>query len=83
MTFHEANKDGKNGLVTRKNLTRNELENRLKNYFSDQDVFNIIIEVNGCQCWTNGDIAIVSTGTPSDPKYITIANGNYMKLIEP
>lgn len=83
MTFQEAHKNGKNGLVTRRNLTRLILENRLKNYFSDQEVFNILIMAEKCQCWTDGNIAIVYVGTVGDPRYIAIADGNYMKLIEP
>lgn len=46
MTFQEAHTNGKNGLVTRKDLTENELRIRLNFYFSDEEIDKIINSVN-------------------------------------
>ena len=62
MTFQEAHKNGKGGLVTRRGLSHDELI---------------------CDCWTNGKIAITLMGSKENPRFIVIADGNYMKLIEP
>ena len=83
MTFQEAHKNGKNGLVTRKGLTEGELRTRLNFYFSDKEIDKIINSVKFVECWTNGEIAIVCTGADDNIKFVVIANGNYMKLIEP
>ena len=83
MTFQEAHKNGKNGLVTRKDLTEDELRIRLTFYFIDKEIDEIINSVKFVECWTNGEIAIVCTKTNENIKFIAIANGNYMKLIEP
>ena len=42
MTFQEAHKNGKNGLVTRKDLTEDELRTRLNFYFSGKEIDKII-----------------------------------------
>lgn len=83
MTFQEAHANGKNGLVTRKDLTEDELRTRLNFYFSDEEIDKIINSVKFIECWTDGEIAIVRTGTNENIRFVVIANGNYMKLIEP
>lgn len=83
MTFQDAHANGKNGLVTRKDLTENELRTRLNFYFSDEEIDKIINSVKLVECWTDGEIAIVCTKTNENIRFIAIANGNYMKLIEP
>ena len=83
MTFQEAHKNGKNGLVTRKNLTEDELRTRLNFYFSDEEINKITNSVKFVECWTDGEIAIVCTKTNDNIRFVAIANGNYMKLIEP
>lgn len=83
MTFQEAHTNGKNGLVTRKDLTENELRIRLNFYFSDEEIDKIINSVKFVECWTDGEIAIVCTKTNDNIRFVAIANGNYMKLIEP
>lgn len=83
MTFQDTHANGKNGLVTRKDLTENELRTRLNFYFSDEEIDKIINSVKFVECWTDGEIAIVCTKTNENIRFIAIANGNYMKLIEP
>lgn len=83
MTFQEAHTNGKNGLVTRKDLTEDELRTRLNFYFSGKEIDKIINSVKFVECWTDGKIAIVCTGTNENIKFVVIANGNYIKLIEP
>ena len=83
MTFQDAHANGKNGLVARKSLTEDELRTRLNFYFSDKEIDKIINSVKFVECWTNGEIAIVCTKTDDNIRFIAIANGNYMKLIEP
>lgn len=83
MTFQEAHKDGKNGLVTRKNLSQDELYGRLLNYFHSNKCRKIIVDVLICDCWTDGKIAITLMRSKENPRFIVIADGNYMKLIEP
>ena len=83
MIFQEAHKDGKNGLVTRRGLTENELRTRLSSYFSIEEVDKIINSAKSVECWTDGEIAIVCTGTADNIRFVAIANGNYMRLIEP
>lgn len=83
MTFQEAHKDGKNGLVTRKNLSQDELYGRLLNYFHSIKCREIIGDVLICDCWTDGKIAITLMESKENPRFIVIADGNYMKLIEP
>ena len=83
MTFQEAYKNGKNGLVTRRGLTEDELRTRLNFYFSDEEIDKIINSVKFVECWTNGEMAIVCTGSDDNIKFVAIANGKYMKLIEP
>jgi hypothetical protein len=80
MTFQEAHKNGKNGLVARRGLSEEMLKIRLSNYFSDEEINNIILDVSCCDCWTDGHIVIVQI---NNGQFIAIANGNYMKLIEP
>ena len=83
MTFQEAHKDGKNGLVTRRGLTEEQLKERLKPYFFNGEIDKIINSVKFVECWTDGEIAIVRTGTDNNIRFVAVANGNYMKLIEP
>ena len=83
MTFQEAHKNGKNGLVTRKDLTEDELRTRLNFYFSGEEIDKIINSVKFVECWTDGEIAIVCTKTNDNIRFVAIANGNYMKLVEP
>lgn len=83
MTFQEAHKDGKNGLVTRRGLTEDELRTRLNFYFFNEEIDKIINFVKSVECWTDGEIAIVYTGTDDNSRFVAVANGNYMKLIEP
>lgn len=45
MTFQEAHKDGKNGLVTRRGLSYDELYGRLLNYFHSIKCREIIGDV--------------------------------------
>lgn len=80
MTFQEAHKNGKNGLVTRRGLSEEMLRIRLSNYLLDEEINDIISLVSFCDCWTDGHIAIVRI---SNGQFIAIADGNYMKLIEP
>lgn len=80
MTFQEAHKNGKNGLVTRRGLSEEMLRTRLSNYFSDEEINDIILLVTFCDCWTDGHIAIVRI---KNGQFVAIADGNYMKLIEP
>lgn len=83
MTFQEANKDGKNGLVTRRGLTEDGLRTRLNFYFCNEEIDNIINSVKSVECWTDGEIAIVCTGTADNIRFVAVANGKYMRLIEP
>lgn len=83
MTFQEAHKNGKNGLVTRRNLTEEELKERLIPYFFNQEIYNIIQCAKSMDCWSDGNIAIVFTGSIENPRFVAVADGNYMKLIEP
>ena len=83
MTFQEAHKDGKNGLVTRRGLTENELRTRLNFYFFNEEIDKIIKSVKLVECWTDGEIAIVCTEISDNSRFVVVANGNYMKLIEP
>ena len=83
MTFQEAHKDGKNGLVTRRGLTEDQLTRRLNPYFSNEEIDKIINSVKSVECWTDGEIAIVRTGANENIRFVAVANGNYMKLIEP
>ena len=83
MTFQEAHKDGKNGLVTRRGLTEEQLRRRLNPYFFNEEIYKIIQCAKAMDCWTDGEIAIIHTGTVYEPRFVAVANGNYMKLIEP
>ena len=80
MTFQEAHKNGKGGLVTRRELSEEMLKFRLSNYFSDEEIKDIILATSYFDCWTDGSIAFVQIDRG---KFIAIADGNYMKLIEP
>ena len=83
MTFQKAHKDGNNGLVARRNLTEDEIRVRLSNYYSNDKVDHIINAVTCMDCWTDGNIVITSTYKNAKITFIAVANGNYMKLIEP
>lgn len=82
MTFQEAHKND-TGLVTRRNLTETALRSRLKNYFSTDIIDEMIKSIIALDCWTNGEFAITATYKNDEIRFIVIANGNYMKLIEP
>ena len=81
MTFQEANKNSRK-LFTRINLSYDNAEKRLKEYFSDQEVDEIMNDAILCTSWTDGEIAILCT----DKKrriFAIVAPGIYMELIEP
>lgn len=83
MTFQEAHKED-TSLVTRRNLTEEELRNRLKNYFNIEIIDEIIKSIIALDCWTNGEFAITAMYRNGEIRFIVIANGkNYMKLVEP
>lgn len=50
MTFQEAHKNGKNGLVARRNLTRDELINHLTYYYDMSKATDIIRAVCLTDC---------------------------------
>lgn len=81
MTFQEANKNSKD-LFCRNNLTYDEAIKRLERYFSKQEAFNIMIDVNGVTSWTDGNVVIICTDKISR-KYSIVASGIFMELIEP
>ena len=83
MTFQEAHK-GKIDLVTRRNLTYTELLVRLKNYYSEIHAREILMDAITFDCWTDGNVAIICTSKEENNyKFVAVANGNYMKIIEP
>lgn len=86
MTFQEAHKDGKNGLVIRRNLSFDKLTERLLNYFTEDEIEDIINSssitgVDAIGTWTDGNIVIIQSCL--NHFAVVVANGNYMKLIEP
>lgn len=81
MTFQEANKNSRN-LFCRNNLTYDETIKRLKNYFSEEEAFNIMISVDGVISWTDGNIVVICTDKVNR-NYSIVASGIYMELIEP
>lgn len=81
MTFQEANKNSKD-LFCRNNLTYDKAIKRLGKYFSEQEAFNIMIDVNSVISWTDGNIVVICTDKTSR-KYSIIASGIFMELIEP
>ena len=81
MTFQEANKNSKE-LFCRNNLTYYETITRLEKYFSEQEIFNIMIGVDSVTSWTDGHIAVICTDN-IDKIYTIVAPGCYMRLIEP
>lgn len=81
MTFQEANKNSKD-LFCRNNLSHDEVMKRLEKYFSEQEAFNIMIDVNSFTSWTDGNIVIICTDKISR-KYSIVASGIFMGLIEP
>lgn len=82
MTFHEAHKNGNLGLVTRRGLTEDELRARLEFYFLNKDIDEIINSAKFVECWTDGQIAIICSSS-EELRFVAVADGNYMKLIEP
>lgn len=81
MTFQEANKDSKD-LFCRNNLTYDETVKRLDNYFTEQEIFDIMTSANSVVSWTDGCIAVICTNEVNR-KYTIVASGIYMELIEP
>lgn len=83
MTFQEAHK-GKIDLVTRRNLSITEVMVRLENYYSESKSCEIVTNAIFFDCWTDGNVAIICTNKESSNcKFVAVANGSYMKLIEP
>lgn len=58
MTFQEAHKNDKGGLVTRRGLSYDELYRRLLNYFHSIECRGIIGDVLICDCWTDGKLQL-------------------------
>ena len=83
MTFQEAHKDGKNGLVVRRDLSEEELRKRLNFYFYGEEIERIINDLKFIDSWSDGNIAIIRTGIGENIRFYVISDGNYMKLIEP
>lgn len=83
MTFQEAHKNGNLGLVARRGLTEDELRTRLRFYFFNEEIDEIINSAKFVECWTDGQIAIICNSNSKDLRFIAVADGNYMKLIEP
>lgn len=85
MTFEEAHKNGKRGLVTRNGLNKTELLKRLSNYFTNYECNDIIRSAMCVNSWTDGNIAIIATNNEDDEKarFTAVANGNFMELIRP
>lgn len=83
MTFQKAH-EGKTDLVTRRNLSYIELFARLKNYYSEIMVREIIMDAMAFDCQTDGSVAIICTSKEENNcRFVAVANGNYMKIIEP
>lgn len=83
MTFQKAH-EGKTDLVTRRNLTYTELLVRLENYYSETQSREILMDATTFDCWTDGNVAIICTcKEENNCKFVAVANGSYMKLIEP
>lgn len=83
MTFQEAHKED-TSLVARRNLTKDELKSRLKNYYTDEKIDEILNDVGCFDVWCDGEVAVLSTFINTTTRFIVVANGkNYMKLIEP
>lgn len=83
MTFQEAHKDGKNGLVVRRDLSEDELRKRMNFYFYGEEIEKILNDLKFIDSWTDGNIAIIRTGMVETMRFVVVADGNYMKLIEP
>lgn len=76
--------EGKTDLVTRRNLSYIELFARLKNYYSEIMVREILMYAMTIDCWTDGNVAIICTSKEENNcRFVAVANGNYMKIIEP
>ena len=83
MTFQEAHKNGNLGLATRRGLTEDDLRDRLGFYFSNEEIDEIINSAKFVECWTDGQIAIICNTSSEELRFVAVADGNYMKLIEP
>ena len=83
MTFQEAHKNGNLGLATRRGLTEDDLRDRLGFYFSNEEIDEIINSAQFVECWTDGQIAIICNSSSEELRFVAVADGNYMKLIEP
>lgn len=83
MTFQEAHKNGNLGLATRRGLTEDDLRDRLGFYFSNEEIDEIINSAKFVECWTDGQIAIICNSSSEELCFVAVADGNYMKLIEP
>lgn len=82
MTFQEANKNSKD-LICRNNLTYDNAEERLKKYFSEQEVSDILIQATELTSWTDGNIVVICTDKTRRKYSIVAAPNLYMDLIEP
>lgn len=83
MTFQEAHKNVNLGLATRRGLTEDDLRDRLGFYFSNEEIDEIINSAKFVECWTDGQIAIICNSSSEELRFVAVADGNYMKLIEP
>lgn len=83
MTFQETHKNGNLGLATRRGLTEDDLRDRLGFYFSNEEIDEIINSAKFVECWTDGQIAIICNSSSEELRFVAVADGNYMKLIEP
>lgn len=65
-------------------MTKDELKSRLKNYYTDEKIDEILNDVGCFDVWCDGEVAVLSTFINTTTRFIVVANGkNYMKLIEP
>ena len=64
---------------------KDELRARLRFYFFNKEIDDIIKSVKFVECWTDGNIAIICTSNSNseDLRFVAVADDNYMKLVEP
>lgn len=82
MTFQEANKNSKD-LICRNNLTYDGAKKRLQQYFSEEEVADILIQATGLTSWTDGNIVVICTDKTRRKYSIVAVPSLYMGLIEP
>lgn len=70
-------------LVMKKDLTENELKERLETYFDNEEISKIINFVNSMNCWTDGNIAIIRYELNKESTFVIVANKNFIELIKP